>query len=109
MTRQIDLRKKPSVAFWATVVVVVVLLAYPLSFGPACWVVTGGGLRTEWTLRLYRPLIRNAHRSPIRQYAWLWGIDSEDVRILNVALDLLDQEDAIVIPVNPPVDLPADS
>ena len=27
-------RKKPGVAFWATVVVVVVLLAYPLSIGP---------------------------------------------------------------------------
>jgi hypothetical protein len=30
-------RKKPGVAFWATVVTVVVLVAYPLSFGPACW------------------------------------------------------------------------
>jgi hypothetical protein len=30
-------RKNPGVAFWATVVVVVVLVAYPLSFGPACW------------------------------------------------------------------------
>jgi hypothetical protein len=30
--------KKPGVAFWATVVVVVVLVAYPLSFGPACWI-----------------------------------------------------------------------
>ena len=29
-------RKKPGVAFWATVVLVVVLM-YPLSFGPACW------------------------------------------------------------------------
>jgi hypothetical protein len=29
-------RKKPGVGFWATVVVVVVLL-YPISFGPACW------------------------------------------------------------------------
>jgi hypothetical protein len=28
-------RKKPGVAFWATVVIVAVL-AYPLSFGPAC-------------------------------------------------------------------------
>jgi hypothetical protein len=28
--------KKPGVAFWATVVVVVVLL-YVASFGPACW------------------------------------------------------------------------
>jgi hypothetical protein len=30
-------RKKPGVAFWATVVVAVVLVGYPLSFGPACW------------------------------------------------------------------------
>lgn len=30
-------RKKPGVAFWATVVVVVALVAYPLRFGPACW------------------------------------------------------------------------
>ena len=29
-------RIKPGVAFWATVVAV--LVAYPLSFGPACWV-----------------------------------------------------------------------
>jgi len=29
-------RKKPGVAFWATVVMVVVLVLYPLSFGPAC-------------------------------------------------------------------------
>src|SRR5438105_4356030 len=31
-----DERKKPGVAFWATVVVTVLML-YPLSFGPACW------------------------------------------------------------------------
>jgi hypothetical protein len=31
-------RKKPGVAFWVTVVVVVCLpLLYVLSFGPACW------------------------------------------------------------------------
>ena len=30
-------RKKPGVAFWATVVLVVVLVGYPLSFGPVCW------------------------------------------------------------------------
>jgi len=29
-------RKKPGVAFWATVAAVAVLVAYPLSFGPAC-------------------------------------------------------------------------
>src|SRR5262245_35249764 len=35
--RMTPTRKKPGVAFWATVVVVVVLVAYPLRFGPACW------------------------------------------------------------------------
>jgi hypothetical protein len=30
-------RKQPGVAFWATVVLVVALVAYPLSFGPWCW------------------------------------------------------------------------
>lgn len=30
-------RKIPGVAFWATVVVLVALVAYPLSFGPVCW------------------------------------------------------------------------
>jgi hypothetical protein len=35
-----DKHKKPGVAFWATVVVVVALVAYPLSFGPVCWILT---------------------------------------------------------------------
>ena len=30
-------RKQPGVAFWA-IVVVVLVLAYLVSFGPACWV-----------------------------------------------------------------------
>jgi hypothetical protein len=30
-------RKKPGVAFWAGVAVAVLLVAYPLSFGPVCW------------------------------------------------------------------------
>ena len=30
-------RKKHGMAFWATVAAAVVLVAYPLSFGPACW------------------------------------------------------------------------
>jgi hypothetical protein len=35
-------RKQPGVAFWVTVMVVVVLVAYPLSFGPACWLADNG-------------------------------------------------------------------
>jgi|GEM_PF-5871742 len=30
--------KKPGMAFWATVGLVVALVGYPLSFGPACWI-----------------------------------------------------------------------
>lgn len=30
-------RKSLSAAFWKTMVVVTLLVAYPLSFGPACW------------------------------------------------------------------------
>jgi len=29
---------KPTSPFWTTVTLVVVLVGYPLSFGPACWV-----------------------------------------------------------------------
>ena len=64
-------RKKPGVAFWVTVAVVVVL-AYPASYGPAVWI----------TVRLdnpeplvsafgyfYYPLIRMSHEGP----PWLSG------------------------------------
>ena len=49
-------RKQPGVAFWATVVVVVVLVVYPVSFGPACWLCEKGALsqRTGWTI--FRPV-----------------------------------------------------
>lgn len=29
--------KKPTAGFWITVALVVLLVGYPLSFGPACW------------------------------------------------------------------------
>ena len=52
-------RKKPGVAFWATVVLVVVL-AYPLSQGPAGWLITREWSQ-EWMfdayLAFYRPLM----------------------------------------------------
>jgi hypothetical protein len=31
-----DDRKKPAVAFWTTLLVVVMLI-YPICYGPACW------------------------------------------------------------------------
>ena len=52
-------RKKPGVAFWATVVVVVMLVAYPLSFGPACWYVARTGIHKPhpWFGFIYLPIV----------------------------------------------------
>ncbi len=44
-------RKKPGVAFWATVALLVVLVWYPLSFGPACAVAMRIWFPAEATLR----------------------------------------------------------
>jgi hypothetical protein len=53
-------RKKPGVAFWATVVLVAVLVGYPLSFGPACWAVHKGVMSERILTTLYRPLVSEA-------------------------------------------------
>jgi hypothetical protein len=37
-------RKKPSAGFWTTVALVVVLVGYPFSFGPACWLASKTGV-----------------------------------------------------------------
>jgi len=49
-------RKKPGVAFWATVVVALVLVGYPLSYGPFAWF--------EWSINVPKPF------QPIREAAW---------------------------------------
>jgi hypothetical protein len=49
-------RKKPGVAFWATVVVVVALVAYPLSFGPACWITSRLNRGADLVPVVYRPI-----------------------------------------------------
>ena len=75
-------RKKPGVAFWATVVVVL-LLAYPVSFGPATWLYDNGGIpaSAEGALEdFYEPVIwaRDDDASPrwlrrsVNWYEALW-------------------------------------
>ena len=41
-------RKKPGWAFWTTVALVAVMVAYPLSFGPACWWSWHGGMDIDY-------------------------------------------------------------
>jgi len=63
-------RKKPGLAFWATVVVVVALL-YPISFGPACWINRGTavGGKAIWTV--YYPMLWAANRSIVLDDAFI--------------------------------------
>jgi hypothetical protein len=73
-------RKKPGVAFWATVALVVVLVGYPLSIGPWFWVVTTGRIPISliWIDHAYDPLRWIIERSPgsagelIHSYISLW-------------------------------------
>ena len=69
--------KRPGVAFWATVVVLVALIAYPLSFGPACRIYTTN-VTLFWTpLRLvYSPLVAVCCRLPDGpRYAACWYVE----------------------------------
>ena len=67
--------KKPTVAFWVTVVVVVVLVAYPLSWGPLVWL-DSSHLLPAWTQGFFRvygvPLVWAGERSTavLRAYEW---------------------------------------
>jgi hypothetical protein len=85
-------RKKPGAVFWATVLVVVVLVAYPLSFGPAFGVMS----RKEcpsWLRRsiivAYRPCFEIADygHGPVRDalawYAELWSANVQPDRARN--------------------------
>jgi hypothetical protein len=58
--------RKPTPAFWVTVTLVAVLVAYPLSFGPACWAYSR---KQEWWLpNLYATMGWLMLRSPMSVY-----------------------------------------
>ncbi len=52
-----DPKKHPSAAFWAAVVMVVALVAYPLSLGPPFWVNQRTGIGGRFIRRVYRPFM----------------------------------------------------
>jgi hypothetical protein len=51
-------RKKPGLAFWASAVLVAVLVGYPLSFGPACWVTSWTDCGASAIPIIYKPIVR---------------------------------------------------
>ena len=58
-------RKKPSFAFWITVALVAVLVGYPMSFGPACWISSRmKGSYSELVSCVYGTVIPACRRCP---------------------------------------------
>ena len=69
-------RKRPGVAFWATVVLVVALVGYPLSFGPSCWLAVRLERDNEKsflrvTAKIYRPILLMWTRGPDWLAHWI--------------------------------------
>jgi hypothetical protein len=83
-------RTKPGLAFYATIILLVVLVLYPLSFGPACWISSRTTLGRETIKAAYFPISRLWKRGPepiadaINWYCyigaargWYWGDPSK--------------------------------
>jgi hypothetical protein len=62
-------RKHPSAAFWITVALVVVLVGYPVSFGPACWIAERNWTYVPIAICVYGPLVQIAYNGPV----WVKG------------------------------------
>jgi hypothetical protein len=57
--------KKTGLLVWMSAGLVVVLLGYPLSIGPACWISSWTGLGGETLLaKAYTPMLRACERGP---------------------------------------------
>src|SRR5258708_4275855 len=51
-------RKQPTAGFWISVALVAVLVGYPLSFGPACWLNRTTGIGGQALSKIYPPAAR---------------------------------------------------
>ncbi len=75
-------RKPPSVAFWVTVVAIVGVLAYPLSFEPACWISSYLDPSGDIVSLIYRPIVwywaYDAAESLDRLIGWYVGLGTKD-------------------------------
>ena len=71
-------KKKPGVAFWATVVVVSLPLLYVLGIRPACWLVRMEVLDLSTVAHVYRPIVELSQKAPRtigRIAVWYAGSD----------------------------------
>lgn len=59
-------RRKPGVAFWATVAVVGLPLLYVASFGPACWLARMEVVSVTSVAHAYSPLVKVVDSLPDR-------------------------------------------
>ena len=83
-------RKKPGVAFWATAVLVVVLVGYPLSFGPIFWLIDNGFIPHQPAYRVYRPALKAALSSDVFQrYCNCYGASRRQFLIQDAALEYI--------------------
>ena len=62
-------RKNPSAGFWFAVALVAVLVGYPLSFGPACWISSRTKIGADWLPFGYRPIVSGLSINPTRASA----------------------------------------
>ena len=86
-------RKKPGVPFSATVLLVVMLVGYPLSVGPACWISSRATKFVPVVETAYSPMMFICDVSPhcvvdyIQWYSgigasgrWYWGMKGNWIR-----------------------------
>jgi hypothetical protein len=84
----VTFRKHPTPGFWITLALVAVLVGYPLSFGPACWI----SERTENDGKilsfLYRPIIQlaftNSTTGDFMVKYMMWGVRQNVRSILSI-------------------------
>ena len=105
-------RKKPGVAFWATVVASTLLL-YVAGFGPAAWLVDRGWIAARPVARVYRPVLIVLNDSPdvvwVAVHAYV-GVGSEEygcttTRLLDAA-GLIRQKEGLGWPADPRHEIP---
>jgi len=95
--------KKPGVAFWATVVVAALPIAYAGSFGPACWLANRGILNHLRVADAYDPFVRfsgydatSKAAAALRWYGSCLAIDGSDGTLNTMELYLVLSEESEV-------------